>query len=114
MIGKKYLIENRDAFGNKPWDIEGFEEAIKDETELWVVHHVLEWVYSSEELKNLNRYDIVPASDLIWVRYSVHAQNEALHKGLRVYKKDKISIARKGKKLSKEHVLKISEGNRGK
>lgn len=70
------------VFGNKPEDIEGYEEAINSD-EMYVPHHKLEKDYTMKELQQMNRYDIVPANELIWLPQSVHNGNNDIHKGLR-------------------------------
>ena len=79
MIAKVYL--KRKVFGNKPQDIEGYDEAISSE-EMYVPHHVLEWKYTTEELKAMNRYKKVKAEELIWMPKSVHNTNKWLHKNI--------------------------------
>lgn len=127
MISVKYITNK--CFGNNPEEIEGFEEAISSE-EMYVPHHVLEWKYSSEELKDMNRYDKVKSDELIWLPRSIHNNNEILHievarknekhaikmKGRTLTKeaKQKISIAGKGRKVSKETRNKIAKANTGK
>lgn len=86
MINKNYLTGKiKTVFGNNPWDIEiadgsTFEEMV-DSTEMYVPHHVLEFKYTKEELKTMNRYNIVSPDELIWMLESVHNSNPILHKG---------------------------------
>lgn len=103
MISEKYTIGklNRDkrrkpelVFGNKITDIEGWEEALESD-ELYVPHHVLEWKYSVEELKKMNRYDNVDPNELIWMPRSVHNSNEILHKDVKIDHIKKRGISRK-------------------
>lgn len=83
--GKIYICKPRKVYGNDPWEIEisepdmTFEEMLND-PELFVPHHLLEIKYSSEELKQMNRYKDVPANELIWVRSSTHYGNNVIHK----------------------------------
>lgn len=79
MIGQVYL-NGMNVYGNKPWDIEGFDEAISSE-EMYVPHHVLEWKYSVEELKQMNRYNKVNADELIWMSANLHNTDKFIHKG---------------------------------
>ena len=82
------------VFGNKITDIEGWEEALESE-ERYVPHHVLEWKYTEEELRQMNRYDEVPAEELIWMPRSIHNSNKTIHKGLKI-KIDKLTkVSRK-------------------
>lgn len=81
MINIKFLDGTlKSVFGNKITDIEGWEEALESE-EMYVPHHVLEWLYTREELKAMNRYDNVSPDELIWMPRSVHNSNPILHKG---------------------------------
>lgn len=59
------------VFGNNPEDITGYEEAIIS-NELYVPHHILEKDYTMKELQQMNRYDVVPASELVWLPQSFH------------------------------------------
>lgn len=125
MIAKMYIIGNRSVFGNKPWDIEGFDEAISSE-EMYVPHHVLEWKYTVEELDQMNRYNKVNADELMWVSTSVHNSNRWLHKGCDEHQeslktkmvgnmnsKGKTSWS-KGKHLTKEQLKNHAKGRIGK
>jgi len=106
MISNEYT--NKLVFGNKPEDIECYDEAIMSK-ELYVPHHVLEYKYTVDELKALNRYDIVPASDLIWMTRRAHNGNLILHKGFRIMKtklKGKTKRSSKVPKLSYEEYCK--------
>ena len=106
MIQKKYI--NKLVFGNKPEDIECYDDAINS-TELYVPHHVLEWKYTVDELKAMNRYENVKASDLIWMTRRAHNGNLVLHKGFRIMKekmKGKTKRSSKVPKLSYEEYLK--------
>lgn len=59
------------VFGNNPEDITGYDEAISS-NELYVPHHILEKDYTMKELQQMNRYDVVPASELVWLPQSFH------------------------------------------
>lgn len=121
MLAKFYTIRKRKVFGNKPEDIEGYEDALNS-SELYVPHHVLEYKYTMQELVDMNRYDNVPAEELIWMPQSVHRNNRILHKGYRDMDareisdetRAKMSKCHKGVKFSDEHKLKLSLAHRGK
>ena len=94
MINKDYLTGKiKTVFGNKITDIEGWHDALNS-SELYVPHHILEWKYTSDELKQMNRYYDVPADELIWMPQSVHKFNIYIHKGQRIR-----TIKQTGKKL---------------
>ena len=109
MLSAKYITNK--CFGNNPWDIEGFDDAISSE-EMYVPHHVLEWKYSVEELKQMNRYDEVNADELIWMTQSVHNNNEILHIGVE-RKNKKHAIKMTGRTLTEEAKQKISKAGKG-
>ena len=114
MIAKQYT--NELVFGNKPEDIEGYEDAINS-SEFYVPHHVLEWKYTKDELIAMNRYWQVNASELIWMTRHTHNKNPVLHKGNRIVSaktRKKMSESRKGKLHSADTIKKISESNKGK
>lgn len=99
MINKDYLTGKiKTVFGNKITDIEGWQDALSS-TEMYVPHHVLEWKYTKEELKAMNRYDTVSPGELIWMLRSVHNSNPVLHKGFDEKIKNQI-----GKKLGKRNL----------
>lgn len=100
MISKEYT--NKLVFGNKPEDIECYDDAINS-SELYVPHHVLEWKYTVDELIAMNRYWQVDESELIWMTRRTHYGNLVLHKGFRNMK-DKL----KGKTKRSSKVPKIS------
>ena len=110
MIPEKYITNK--CFGNNPEEIEGYEEAINDTEELYIPHHVLEWKFSSSELKAMDRYWEVSKEELIWIPRSVHNNNEILH--IEVERKNKKhSVIMRGKTLTKEAKQKISKARKG-
>lgn len=82
-----------------------FEEMLND-PEMFVPHHLLEIVYSSDELVQMNRYNIVPANELIWVRDSTHRSNNVIHVGIKDKEewKRKISKRLTGIKRTPEQI----------
>lgn len=121
MIAKHYIYKHCDVFGNKPEDIEGYEDAINSR-ELYVPHHVLEYKYTMQELVDMNRYWRVDASELIWMPQSVHRNNRTLHKGYRDMDareisdetRIKMSKCHKGVKFSDAHKRNLSLSQQGK
>lgn len=59
--------------------IEGYDEAM-NATEKYSVHHVLEYMFSPEELDKMGMYYNVHEDFLIWMPFSVHHNNCVLHK----------------------------------
>ncbi|MCQ2087809.1 MAG: hypothetical protein MJZ37_07090 [Bacilli bacterium] len=59
--------------------IEGYEEALNDPNEKYSVHHVLEYKYRTDELEAMNMYEGVHPDFLIWMPFSLHHNNSALH-----------------------------------
>lgn len=127
MISSKYIERNKACFGNSIWDIEisdgsTYEEMLCSE-EMYILHHVLEWKYTREELKKLGRYKKCPPNELMWVRRSVHNGNKFLHKDFFKYTTDETykenlkermkgntnGSGNKGRKMSAEQKAKISE-----
>lgn len=107
MINKHYSERHEKVFGNRPEDIEGYDEAISSK-EMYVPHHVLEWKYSVEELKQMNRYNKVKADELIWMPQSVHNLNGVLH--IEVRRGD---ASRDYTNVSEETRRKLSEKSKG-
>ena len=103
-------------------NIENYEKALADNFKWWEVHHLLETHNSdgerrlvditAAELKALGMYYDRPASKLIFMKHSEHQFLH--HKGRKLSEetKMKMSEARKGKYLSEEHKKKISEAKR--
>lgn len=108
MIGKHYSERHEKVFGNRPEDIEGYEDAINS-NEMYVPHHVLEWKYSMQELKDMGRYDNVSTDELIWMSQSAHNHNSILHVDVR-----RSESSRDHRNVSKEVRQKLSEGMKGK
>lgn len=82
---KKHRLKPILVFGNKPQDIVGYTEAINSD-EMYVPHHIFEKDYTMKELKQMNRYDVVPSNELVWLPQSFHNGNREIHKGFRVCK----------------------------
>jgi hypothetical protein len=112
MINKDYLTGKiKTVFGNKITDIEGWHDALNS-SELYIPHHVLEWKYTSDELKQMNRYYDVPADELIWMPQSVHKCNRYIHKGYQV--KDEKQKGKTLKPHNTESKIKASNSKRKK
>lgn len=90
--------------------IENYDKAIADNTQTWDCHHRLEIqgdnILSVQELKSQGLYYKRPACELILLTHSEHA---ILHNQNRKADwKNKISMAKKGKTVSKETCELIS------
>ena len=77
-----------------------FEEMLHD-PELFIPHHLLELVYSSDELIQMNRYYNVPSNELIWIRASTHWSNPILHKAHKTHTEEHTNKIRKALKGNK-------------
>ena len=85
-------------------EIENYQEAIDDTTEMWICHHIMEEVFTHEELKRAGWYYSRPATELIFIRESEHNGNPKLHIGIKRKNRNMI-----GKKYSEEHKKHMSE-----
>lgn len=119
--GKIYICKPKKVYGNDPWEIEisepdmTFEEMLND-PELFVPHHLLEIKYSKDELEQMNRYKVVPANELIWMRSSTHAGNNVIHKAC-IQKgnlPDHLKSFWKGRKRTEQDKIKRSLARKGK
>lgn len=108
-------------------EIENYEKAIADKTQVWICHHRFETHNSDgekrlvdiirKELIALDLYYDRPPKELIFLSKSEHAQiHRNINKGRKLSEEHKknISGACKGKILSEEHKSKISESLSGK
>lgn len=107
MIAKRY--KRQKVFGNEIYEIEGWQEALESE-EMYVPHHVLEWLYSSKELCEMNRYDKVSPDELIWLPKSLHDKSKYIHKQ-KIGFGERLSSKTRGKKKSKEYVEWLRENS---
>lgn len=131
MINKwKYAIKQ--VCKDDPSLIENYDKAIKDDTQIWVLHHRLEltldgeYAHSVKELKRLGMYYHRPYYELIFLTKSdhqiLHAHDKyrkTLSKALQGHAvpneaRKKISAAHIGRKLSDEHRAKLSKARMGK
>ena len=79
---KAYLNKKKHpkVFGCEIEDIEGYNEALSS-SEIYVIHHVLEWKYTAAELKAMGRYWNVNPNELIFMPKSLHSASKYIHKG---------------------------------
>ncbi|MBQ0112005.1 MAG: hypothetical protein KBT03_02640 [Bacteroidales bacterium] len=92
------------------WNIENYEKAVNDETQMWHCHHRIEisddglhTIYSKEELKKLGLYLHRSPNELIFLTKSEHMKlhgtvelSQKLSKPCTENRKQKLSIANKG------------------
>ena len=93
--------------------IENYEQAVKDNTQIWDCHHRRETIYDREGLIEIGEYYNRPAEELIFLTKLEHMRVH--HKGKSISKatRDKLRAANIGKKLTAEHRLNISMGLKG-
>ena len=104
--------------------IDNYEEAVNDPSQIWVCHHILGEILTSEQLKDHDFYYNVPPCLL---KFVTRAEHNRLHNKGRIGEKHplfgkhlseetrrKLSEAMKGRTLSEEHRRKISESMKGK
>ena len=85
MISESYKV----YCSEDPSLIENYDKAIIDEKTIWVIHHRLETELNatSRYLKHENLYFNRPASELIYLTPSAHAQMHKKHSDKKDYKK---------------------------
>ena len=111
-------------------EVENYEKAVADTTQIWDCHHRLEEAFTTEELKRANWYYNVKPEALIFLTRAEH--NKARHIGrsseetrkkmseahkrenLSEETRKKLSEAKNGKIFSEEHRKKMSEAKKGK
>lgn len=117
--------KNLKLFGVLATDIEGYDDAISS-PEKYVCHHVLEWKYTVDELKAMNRYEIVTAEELMFVPASIHSTSLYLHKNRinsrkaltdqtheqRLASSQKCAAKRTGQKRCNESKAKMSDSRK--
>ena len=88
---------------------------MNDPNEKYSVHHVLEYKYRTEELKAMNMYENVHPNFLIWMPFSLHHNNSALHVSRRHAGRNETPW-NKGKTgvYSDDSLRKMSESRKGK
>ena len=95
--------------------IENYDKAVNDKTQIWDVHHRGEILpcgrFSPESLKKHGLYWNVPASQLIFLSHGEHMRLHRTGTSKSDETRRKMSEAKKGKRLSKEH-RKIPTGMR--
>lgn len=127
------MINERNAKGfcKDFMKIKNYEEAIADKNEVWCCHHIMEEVFTKNELIRAGWYYNRRPEELIFLPISKHNGNPDLHievkrknekqKGnkYRLGKKHseetkkRMSIIRKGSTKSEEHKEKISKSMKG-
>ena len=93
--------------------IENYEEAVKDNTQIWDCHHKreIEENKSMQQLKQEGLYYDRPPEEFIFLTTLEHKKLHALN--MTVEHKKRLSDAQKGKHLSEETRRKMSEVQKG-
>lgn len=110
-------IEKVQKFCKDYTKIENYEEAVNDKSQVWVCHHILGEILTSEQLKEHDFYYDVPPCMLKFVTRAEHARIHKKGKHLSEETRIKLSEVKKGKKgkvRSEETRRKISESMKGK
>lgn len=99
--------------------IKNYDKAITDTTQTWHCHHMTEtwWNCSKQELIDNECYYNRKACELIFLTPSEHNKLHSKGKNLSAETRIKISEANKGKKrkpFTEEHRRKLSEAHKGK
>lgn len=97
--------------------IKNYEEAVNDQSQVWICHHILGEILSKEQLIDHDFYYDVPPCMLKFVTKSEHRR---LHNHCSEETRMKISATmkgrptwNKGKTLTEEHRKKLSESHKG-
>ena len=99
-----YNKNQNECFCKEPFEIENYEKAIADESQVWECHHRAEICYSRQELIEKGDYYNVPPCNLIFLTKEEH---RALHNVINPphgYKRT----------FSKEHNKNLSKAKKGK
>lgn len=100
--------------------IEHYNEAISDNTQIWVCHHRdeikilpsgIKVVRTQQELKDCGRYYNCPATELIFMTRSEHIRLHNLNRTTET--KTKMKLKHFGRILSEETKKKISDSHKG-
>ena len=116
MISKKYATR----FCKEYWNIENYDKAIADKTQVWHCHHRRETVLSRKDLIEIGEYYNRPACELIFLTQAEHRRIHMKGNKINLGKhhseaaKKKMSESRKGKPMSEERKKKLSESLKGK
>ena len=111
MINEKLAIK---YCKNDISQIENYDKAIADKTQVWDCHHRRETIYSAKELIEIGEYYNRPACELIFLTPADHRRLHHLGKHTSEETKKKMHEAKKGKHRSEETRLKISAALKGK
>ena len=113
-------LDNVKKFCKEYTQIENYTEAIEDNTQTWVCHHILGEVLRKEQLIEHNFYYDVPACMLKFVTKREHRRIHQNGKPRSAETRRKISESEKGKSgwnkgipHSEEHSRKIAESLKG-
>ena len=95
--------------------IRGYERAVNDNTQMYVIHHLEGVFYTREELMEAGRYYDCPAESLLFMTRDEHIRyHQAFRPPMSDKTKKKISDSKKGWVPSEETRKNISEAKKGK
>ena len=106
-------IEKVSKFCKDYTKIENYEEAVNDKSQVWVCHHILGEILTSEQLKDHDFYYDVPPCMLKFVTRAEHARIHISGKKFSEETRRKISESMKGIVRSEDTRKKMSESLKG-
>lgn len=108
------INKNIKNFCNNYTEIENYNRAVLDETQVWECHHrkEIDEHKSFKQLKQEGLYYNRPATELIFLTRSEHSKLHRLN--MSEEEKRKRSESNKGRKFTEEHKRKMSEAHKGK
>ena len=106
-------IEKVSKFCKDYTQIENYEDAVNDQSQVWVCHHILGEILTSEQLKDHDFYYDVPPCMLKFVTRAEHARLHMSGKKFSEETRRKLSEAKKGRTFSEEHCRKLGEAHKG-
>lgn len=122
MISKHFTDEHAPYYCRDYTQIENYDEAMANETQVWDCHHKLETHtsdgerrlvdISTKELKALGVYYNRPPEELIFLTQEEHHRLHRRGKILDKETKKKLSEANKGRKTPEETKRRLAESNR--
>ena len=94
--------------------IENYEEAVNDQSQVWVCHHILGEILSREQLLDHDFYYDVPPCMLKFVTSAEHNQIHKQFKGKHHSEETRRKMSEAHRNISDETRRKMSESHKGK